>query len=194
MPAILGPALVAAALLSLAGAQKVLDPAMTVGALRALHLPSSPMLVRAGSAVELAIGAGAIAGGGSVLWALVALSYVSFSVIVVAALRAGTMLGTCGCFGREDTPPHASHVVLNLGLAAASGLPAIAGRAGITELPSSSLARLGIGALLALALVLVYKCYIELPRLFSAEASVRELDLTRVGSHRAPHADRGIGS
>ena len=42
VPALTGPALVAAALLVLAGAQKLLDPTMTVGALRALRLPSSP--------------------------------------------------------------------------------------------------------------------------------------------------------
>ena len=48
MPALTGPAIVAAALLALAGAQKLVDPTMTVGALRALHLPSSAWLVRAG--------------------------------------------------------------------------------------------------------------------------------------------------
>jgi hypothetical protein len=42
MPALTGPALVAAALLALAGAQKVVDPTMTVGALRALGLPAAP--------------------------------------------------------------------------------------------------------------------------------------------------------
>lgn len=191
MPAILGPALVSAALLALAGAQKLLDPTMTVGALLALHLPSSPTLVRAGSAVELAIGAGAVAIGGSVLWALVALSYVVFSVVVVAALRSGTMLGTCGCFGRDETPPHATHVGFNLGLAVASAVAALAGRAGIEELPAPILPRLGVGGLLVLALVLVYACYVELPRLFAAASSVRELGLSALGQAGHPHEDRG---
>ena len=36
----------------------------------------------------------------------------------VPEARRGTMIGSCGCFGREETPPHPSHVVLNLVLAA----------------------------------------------------------------------------
>ena len=86
MAALTGPALVAASLLALAGAQKLLDPTMTVGALRALRLPSSPMLVRAGSAVELALGVAAITVGGAALWWAVAASYVLFGAFVALAL------------------------------------------------------------------------------------------------------------
>src|SRR3546814_12878959 len=117
MPALTLPALVLAALLALAGAQKVLDPTMTVGALRAMRLPSSPLLVRVGSAAELVLGVAAIVVGGAVLWWLVAASYLAFAGFVLAALRKGTMIGTCGCFGREETPPHWSHVALNVVLA-----------------------------------------------------------------------------
>ena len=84
MPALTGPALVAAALLALAGAQKLVDPTMTVGALRALRLPSSPWLVRLGSAAELALGVAAIVVGGAALWWAVAASYLAF-----ARLRGG---------------------------------------------------------------------------------------------------------
>src|SRR3546814_6659786 len=117
MPALTLPALVLAALLALAGAQKVLDPTMTVGALRAMRLPSSPLLVRVGSAAELVLGVAAIVVGGAVLWWLVAASYLAFAGFVLAALRKGTMIGTCGCFGREGTPPPWSHVALNVLLA-----------------------------------------------------------------------------
>jgi hypothetical protein len=76
MPAITGPALVAAALLVVAGATKAVDPATTVGALRALRLPASPAAVRAGAAGEAALGAAAVVVGGSAWWSLVAASYV----------------------------------------------------------------------------------------------------------------------
>jgi hypothetical protein len=177
VPVLLGPALAAAGLLALAGAQKLLDPTMTVGALRALRLPASALLVRVGSAAELVIGAGAIAGGGAVLWALVGLSYLAFSVFVVAALRSETMIGTCGCFGRDETPPHVSHVALNLGFAAVAGAAAVAGVAGVDDLTGSLPARLGLIGLVVVALGLSYACYVELPRTLQAARSLRELDL-----------------
>ncbi|MGK2950189.1 MAG: MauE/DoxX family redox-associated membrane protein [Acidimicrobiales bacterium] len=165
MPALTGPALVVAALLALAGAQKLLDPTMTVGALRALRLPSSPWLVRVGSAAEVVLGVAAITVGGQVLWLLVALSYVAFGAFVVAALRSGTMIGSCGCFGREETPPHPSHVVLNLALAAVA--VAVAARSpeppldAIVDGPGSGLV---VVALSALALFLLQATFVELPR------------------------------
>lgn len=165
MPALTGPALVAAALLALAGAQKVIDPTMTVGALRALRLPSSPLLVRAGSAVELALGVVAIAVGGAALWWGVAASYVLFAAFVTAALRHGTMIGSCGCFGREDTPPHWTHVVLNLalaGLATATGLRSPGAPVdALVDHPGTGVAVVGLAAL---ALYLLYAAFVELPR------------------------------
>lgn len=116
MPLLAVPALALAALLAVAGAAKVLDPTMTVGALRAMGLPSSPVLVRAGAAAELVLGVCAIAFGGQIAWLLVALSYISFGTFTAWALRRGTPLGSCGCFGRPDTPPHPLHLCLDLAL------------------------------------------------------------------------------
>jgi hypothetical protein len=186
MAALFGPALVAATLLALAGAQKLLDPTMTVGALRALRLPSAPGLVRTGAGAELAIGVLAASAGGQVLWALVAGSYVAFSVFVLASLRAGSPVGTCGCFGREETPPHPVHLGLNIALAVAAATAALTGRTAADHLPSTLLGRLSIGALLVLSLVLTYATYVAVPRLFAAMRSVRELDLSSLG--RAHHA------
>lgn len=174
MPALLGPALVAAVLLALAGAQKVLDPTMTVGALKALGLPASSGLVRAGSAVELALGVGAIGVGGAVLWGLVAISYLVFALFVVGALRKGTMLGSCGCFGREDTPPHPSHVVLNVSLAAV----AVAASLSVEGAPVDHLVdQPGRGAVVAflagVAVYLLYAAYVELPRVLAAGRALR---------------------
>ena len=169
MPALTGPALVAAALLALAGAQKLVDPTMTVGALRALRLPASPRLVRTGSAVELAIGVGAIAVGGTALWWLVAVSYVAFAAFVVAALRQGTMIGSCGCFGREDTPPHATHVALNLGLAGIAVAVALGSSDALVDVLRDDVGEgLAVTVLAAITLYALRAAYVELPRALAA--------------------------
>ncbi len=165
MPALTAPALVAALLLALAGAQKLLDPTMTVGALRALKLPSSPALVRLGSGFELALGVAAIAVGGAALWWLVAASYVAFGAFVVSALRHGTMIGSCGCFGREETPPHPSHVLLNVGLAGTAALVAVRSPdAPIDALVDHPGTAVGVVALSAVALFLLHAAFVHLPR------------------------------
>lgn len=165
MPAVTGPALVAAALLALAGAQKVLDPAMTVGALRALRLPASPGIVRVGAAVELALGVLALGVGGPVIWWLVAASYLAFGGFVLAALQKGTMIGSCGCFGREDTPPHPTHVVLNIALAAvAVWASSTLSSAPIDELRGHPAQAVLVVVLSSGALYLLYAAYVVLPR------------------------------
>jgi hypothetical protein len=107
-----------ALLLTAAGAAKVADPSRTAGALRALGWPSSPALVRTGAVVETVLGAAALVVGGRVLALLVAASYLGFALFVMSALRAKTPLGTCGCFGRADTPPRPVHVTVDALLAA----------------------------------------------------------------------------
>lgn len=169
MAALTGPALVVAALLALAGAQKLLDPTMTVGALRALGLPASASLVRVGSAAELALGVAAIAVGGPVLWWAVALSFVLFAAFVGAALRGGTMIGSCGCFGREETPPHPSHVVLNLALAAlAAGAAVRAPAAPLDALTDHPASAVPVVMLAGVALVLLHAAFVQLPRTLAA--------------------------
>jgi hypothetical protein len=172
--ALTGPALVTAALLIVAGAQKLLDPTMTAGALRALGLPSSKFLVRAGSAAELAVGVGAVAVGGAWLWWLVAASYLAFAAFVLAALRAGTMIGSCGCFGREETPPHPGHVALNVLLAALAGAAALRAPAApadaIADHPGAGMALLAVSAL---AVAVLWAAYVVLPRTLTAASSAR---------------------
>jgi hypothetical protein len=169
VPALTAPALVAALLLALAGAQKLLDPTMTAGALRAMRLPSSPTLVRVGSAAELALGVAAITVGGAALWWLVAASYLAFGAFVTAALRRGTMIGTCGCFGREDTPPHPTHVVLDLALASLAAATAVRSPGAVLEsLADAPGTGAGVAALSAVALFLLYAAYVELPRTLAA--------------------------
>ena len=108
-----GPFFAISALLVVAGSMKVYRPKFTVGALRAAHLPASSALVRALGAGEVAVGIGGIISGAA-LWALaVAVFYIGFAGFVVYALRSGTPISSCGCFGSPDTPPSVGHVVLN---------------------------------------------------------------------------------
>lgn len=164
MPALTGPALVAALLLAVAGAIKAVDPAMTVGALRALRLPSSPGLVRAGAGAELVLGAVAATTGAPAAWWLVAVSYLAFAVFVVAALRAGTMVGSCGCFGREDTPPHSVHVVLDVALAGFAVAAAVGEVAPLDEIADAPGKGAVVAGLSVLAVVLLHAAFVDLPR------------------------------
>lgn len=175
MELLTGPATVAAALLALAGAQKMLDPTMTVGALRSLRLPAGPAVVRAGSGAEALLGVSAIVVGYPALWLLVALSYLAFSGVVIAAMRSGAMIGSCGCFGREETPPHWVHVVLN-GLLAAVGVAAALRdlRPPMDALTSDPVEGLIVGGLGWLAVYLLYALYVELPRSLRAASPARQ--------------------
>jgi Methylamine utilisation protein MauE len=124
-----GPVLVLTALLALAGAFKLRRPAPTVGALRAVGLPSRPALVRVLGAVELTLGATALVTGARPLLALTAAAYLAFAAFVAAALLSGAPLQSCGCFGQRDTPPSVVHLATNLAaavvllIAAAGDLP-----------------------------------------------------------------------
>ncbi|HEV7759767.1 MAG TPA: MauE/DoxX family redox-associated membrane protein [Acidimicrobiales bacterium] len=114
MAALLGAA---GLLLVAAGAAKVADPSRTAGALAALGWPSAPALVRPGAPAETLLGAAALVVGGRILALLVAASYLGFALFVMTALRAKTPIGTCGCFGRADTPPKPVHVTVDALLA-----------------------------------------------------------------------------
>lgn len=142
----------AALLLLAAGAAKVADPRTTSGALAALDLPSSPPLVRVGAAGEALVGAAALVVTGPVPALLVAASYVAFAAFVALALRAGTPVGTCGCWGRPDTEPSPTHVALDAALAAGA-MAAAAGGADplLTASPLAAVAAAGLAGLAYLA-------------------------------------------
>jgi hypothetical protein len=131
MEAIAGPFAVAASLLALGGVSKLLKPLPTAGAVRAVDLPGTailrrPVAVRWFGAAEVVLGVAALVTGSSALAALLAAAYLGFTAFVVAALRSGHHVQSCGCLGETDVPPHWGHVVLNLFLAT-SALAAAAG-------------------------------------------------------------------
>lgn len=108
------PYLVACGLLCVAGVAKLVDPTMTVGALDRMGVHVSPSVVRFGGGVEGLLGAAAAVTGFGVLAVLVAVSYGVFAVYVVVAFVRGELLGSCGCFGRADTPPSIVHLLVDV--------------------------------------------------------------------------------
>lgn len=116
-----------AILVCAAGIGKLIDPRHTSGALSQMGLPSRWALVRVLGVAELAIGAAVVVFAGPVSTVLLAVLYLGFGVFVIAALRSGTPLSSCGCFGRPDTPPSGTHLVVNMAAAAFLGPQAFGG-------------------------------------------------------------------
>jgi hypothetical protein len=164
-----GPFLVTVALLLAGGALKVVRPAFTARAMREMGLRVSPTVVRAGAMAELAVAAGALVGGGRPLAALVAASYAGFAAFVLAALRRGVPLSSCGCFGADDTPPTIVHLVLNVAAALVAGAVAVggsgaAGLAEVANLDGSVLLRVAFLASTAVSVWLAYVALAILPK------------------------------
>lgn len=131
MEALAGPVVVVAALLALAGGLKVIRPAPTAGALRAMRLPSALPLVRVLGVGEIAIGVAAGVTFARPLLVLLAAAYLAFAGFVAAALSANTPLQSCGCFGQTDTPPSNVHLGLNLAAAGTAFAAALSGTPGL---------------------------------------------------------------
>jgi len=125
MDALAGPYLASAALLVAAGGAKLRDPLPLVRALRSARLPANAALVRVVAALEVVLGAVALATGSRAAAALVALSYACFTGFVLLARARGGVLASCGCFGRADTPPTTTHVVVTAALAVVAAVVAV---------------------------------------------------------------------
>ena len=114
--ALAGPFLAAAGLLVVAGVPKVADPQPLVRALRSAGLAVRPgpgaALVRTFAVAEVALGAWAVVAPGRVNAALVAAAYLVFTLFVARVLGHGGVLGSCGCFGKPDTPATRTHLAL----------------------------------------------------------------------------------
>jgi hypothetical protein len=174
LPALAGPVVAAAALLVVAGAPKVARPADAVGALRSVGARVPAGAVRVLGAAETAVGALALIAGGRVAAALVAASYAGFTAFVVAALRAGGAVSSCGCVGREDTPPTPAHVVVTATLAVICGVAAIGSPDGVPAMvgdaPGTAVVVVGLAALIGW---LCWLALAELPRLSPASWAPR---------------------
>ena len=119
---------VAALVMAVAGAAKIVRPVPTVTALKTAGIKIPVSLVRGLSLFELFIAGAALTDAGAAWRILLAGSYVAFAGFVAFALARHIPLASCGCFGEPDTPPTALHVWLN-GLLAAAPLVAVLQRA-----------------------------------------------------------------
>jgi hypothetical protein len=87
--------------------------------------PASASVVRLGAAVAVIISLGAVAGLGRPFALAVSLAYLLLAAFVLAALMRHVPLQSCGCFGKEDTPPTTGHLVVNVVGAVIAGAVAL---------------------------------------------------------------------
>ncbi|MDQ1702371.1 MAG: hypothetical protein QOF57_1623, partial [Frankiaceae bacterium] len=108
------------------------------------------------------------------LAAAVAASYLAFSVFVLVALVRGSVLSSCGCFGRVDTPATRLHVAVTAGLAAVAVAVAVRPTASARELlaghPGDGAALLATSAALT---AVVYLALAVHPRLVAVRLASR---------------------
>jgi len=162
-------ATIALGLLGASGAAKLVDPEPTTGAMRLARLPSSNALSRLLALAEIAAAVVGLAIGGVTVMIAGGL-YAGFAVFTFSAVANRIPLQSCGCFGREDTPPTAVHVVFNLVSALALLLLPFLGHSPVDwTLPATELFLYG-----GFAAVGVYASYLlltRLPQLTSAAMS-----------------------
>jgi len=115
---------IAAVLATAAGLAKLVRPhhtAVAVGAVVGRAVPLPDAAVRAGAALEAAVGVAALGGWRPAILALAA-SYGAFAAFVTAALASGRPISSCGCFGEPDVPPTRLHVAFDAAAASAAAL------------------------------------------------------------------------
>ena len=142
----------AAALLVLAGGQKLLDPLPLVRAARSIGVRLPRGAVRVGAAVEVAIGAAALVMGSRWTALALAASYAVFTGFVLTARLRGGVLASCGCFGKADVPPTLTHAVVT-GAIAAAALTGVPGSLPLTAAALVTTAAVAATAYLVLAVL-----------------------------------------
>ncbi len=107
------------------GVVKVRSPRPFADLTATVGVPGGTVGARFAGLLEIALGVWVLATGARIACAVLALAYVTFAVVVVAARRAGAP--SCGCFGATAAPPSVVHVVVNLVSAAVAATAALAG-------------------------------------------------------------------
>jgi hypothetical protein len=154
---------VALILLAASGASKIVEPDPTRGAMAAARLPSSRTISRGLGLFEILSGVVGLALGGRWLAPAIVV-YLGFLVFTIIAVRQRLPIQSCGCFGREDTPPTTAHVVFNA--MAAVSLTATALMSG-SPVPWSS-QPIELAIYLLFALLGAYLAYLLMAQLPSA--------------------------
>ena len=99
-------------LLIITGVAKIVSPHDVERALADLGLPRIPYAGVIIGVVEVTVGTAALFSSMALLIQVVL--YLAFAVWVFVALRLEVPLDSCGCLGRDDTPPSWAHFALNL--------------------------------------------------------------------------------
>ncbi|MFT7473450.1 MAG: hypothetical protein ACI81L_000365 [Verrucomicrobiales bacterium] len=121
------------------------------------------LAARALGVFEIVIAGLAIAFGAPVLWALIAVIYAGFALFILWALNGNSAVGSCGCFGHEDTPPTPGHAAFNAAAAAACGL-AVADPVRLVDFDGTPFDAVVLVALIGLGISLVVAALTSLPR------------------------------
>ena len=159
-----GPFLAVAGLLVVAGVPKLADPLPLVRALREAGMPASRLVVRAFALAEVGVGGWALAFPSRLSAALVAAAYVLFTGFVVHVLRRGGILGSCGCFGKPDTPATRTHAALTAAAALVAAAVAVDPPVSAWYSSGHDLATITVvGALAALIAFLAWQVMAVLP-------------------------------
>lgn len=120
-----GPFLAAGVLLVAAGMPKLVDPMPLVRAVRQTGLPAGRTSIRLVALAETGVGLYALIAPGRVSGLLTAMAYLVFTAFVARALARGGVLGSCGCFGKPDTPATRTHLVVTGAIVAVAGAVAL---------------------------------------------------------------------
>ena len=129
--------------------------------------PLEPV-VQALGAVETAVGAYAIVFGDWIAGLAIVLFYAAFSVFVANALVRGLPVASCGCFGKEDTPPTWIHIAITM-LGMAAGVTAIVSPPGdVVEVVSGDANLLIFLAMTGIAFSFAYISLTTLPKTLGA--------------------------
>lgn len=115
-----GPFYAAAALLLVAGVQKVADPRPLVRAFRSVRLTVPTTVVRVLALAEALLGLVALITGSAATALGVAVSYAAFTAFVLVARARGGVLASCGCFGKRDVPATRTHAGVTAAFAGAA--------------------------------------------------------------------------
>ncbi len=164
-----------ALILVLSGALKVVSPDSAADALTMVLSPLGVRVpdfgVRALGAAEMGLGVVGLVVGGSLVALGIAGSYLGFAAVAEILRRQTDAVSSCGCFGRNDTPPSVIHTAVNL-VAAAIGFAAVVWPADdvSTVLADQPATGVPFVVLVLLGTYLFFLAFTALPKVFAPPA------------------------
>jgi hypothetical protein len=161
---------VAAGLVLIAGAAKVIRPTATSDALALSRVPAATHLVRLLGAGELALALVVFAVGGRLAFAALSLAYAGFVVVAARQQRAGR---GCGCFGAPTATVGPLHLVTDVVATVIAAAAAVLVVPSLPQMLPVGTVAAGVSLLLGVtAVVLGQALLTSLPELLAARALV----------------------